>query len=176
MLKWILWRNQEVRQRLVKCRRMKRPQFMSENWLYSWQWESSKTRQQYCRLESFAMKTDILMSGSTAKNHISLKTVFGYSATRRTSFRSWFQNSCHRVLPPVLILQHQWHLQDRSAVILHLPKSSSSTSPTTTVLSDSETRAREDLCGIASHPVSVSREHFERKERGDPLTKPTKIK
>ena len=29
-----------------------------------------------------------------------------YSAIRRTSFRSWFQ-ACHRVLPLVLILQHQ---------------------------------------------------------------------
>ena len=52
--------------------------------------------------------------------------------------------------------------------------SSSSTSPTTTVLSDSETRAREDLSGTDSYPVSVSSEHVERKERGDPLTKPTK--
>ena len=52
--------------------------------------------------------------------------------------------------------------------------SSSSTSPTTTVSSDSETRAKEDLCGIDSYPVSVSREHVERKERRDPLTKPTK--
>ena len=40
--------------------------------------------------------------------------------------------------------------------------------------SDSETRAREDLSGIDSYPVSVSSEHVERKERGDPLTKPTK--
>ena len=52
--------------------------------------------------------------------------------------------------------------------------SSSSTSPTRTVSSDSETRAREDLCGIHSYPVSVSSEHVERKERGDPLTKLTK--
>ena len=44
----------------------------------------SRTRQQYYRSESFAMKTDILMSGSTVKNHISLKTGFGYSATQRT--------------------------------------------------------------------------------------------
>ena len=56
--------------------------------------------------------------------------------------------------------------------------SSSSTSPTvtsSTVSSDSKTRAREDLSGIDSYPVSVSSEHVERKERGDPLTKPTKI-
>ena len=52
--------------------------------------------------------------------------------------------------------------------------SSSSTSPTMTASSDSETGAREDLCGIDFHPVSVSSEHVDRKERGDPLTKPTK--
>ena len=52
--------------------------------------------------------------------------------------------------------------------------SSSSTSPTTTVSSDSETGAQEDLSRIDSHPVSVSSEHVERKERGDPFTKPTK--
>ena len=53
--------------------------------------------------------------------------------------------------------------------------SSSSSSPIEPVLSDSETREREDLCGIDSYPVSVSSEHVERKERDDPLlTKPTK--
>ena len=52
--------------------------------------------------------------------------------------------------------------------------SSSSTSPTITVSSDSETRAREDLCGIDSYPVTVSTKHVERKERRDLLTKPTK--
>ena len=39
----------------------------------------------------------------TGQNHISFKTGFGYNATRRTSFLSWFQ-ACQRVLPPVLIL------------------------------------------------------------------------
>ena len=53
--------------------------------------------------------------------------------------------------------------------------SSSSTAPSTTVSSDSETGAREDLSGIDSHPVSVSSEHVERKERGDPLTNQPKI-
>ena len=33
----------------------------------------------------------ILMSGSTVKNHISLRTEFGLSATQRTLFLSWFQ-------------------------------------------------------------------------------------
>ena len=106
---------------MEKCRRMKRPQCMSKRWTYSWLWKSSKTRQQYCRLESFAMKTDIPMNGSTVKNHISLKTGFGYNAIRRTSFQSWFQ-ACQRVLPPVLILQLQWHLQDRRGIVLHHPR------------------------------------------------------
>ena len=52
--------------------------------------------------------------------------------------------------------------------------SSLSTSPTTTVSSDSETRAREDLSGTDSHPAPVSSSHVERIERGDPFTKPTK--
>ena len=48
--------------------------------------------------------------------------------------------------------------------------SSSSTSPTTTVSSDSETREREDLSGIDSHPVPVSSSHVEEMiERGHPL-------
>ena len=54
--------------------------------------------------------------------------------------------------------------------------SSSSTSPTTTVSSDSGTRAREDLSGIDSHPASVSSSHVEEMiERGDLLLpKPTR--
>ena len=52
--------------------------------------------------------------------------------------------------------------------------SSSCTSPTTTVSNESETRVREDLSGIDSHPAPVSSSHVERTERGDPLTKPTK--
>ena len=40
--------------------------------------------------------------------------------------------------------------------------------------SDSETRAKEDLGGIDFYPATVSSEHFERKERRDPLTNPTK--
>ena len=58
---------------MEKCRRMKRPQFMSQNWVYSWLWKSSKTHQQYCRSQSFAMKTIIPTNGPMVKNHISLK-------------------------------------------------------------------------------------------------------
>ena len=54
----------------------------------------------------------------------------------------------------------------------HHPTSTScsSSSPTMTssaVSSDDGTRAREDLSGIDSYPVSVSSEHVEVKERGD---------
>ena len=56
--------------------------------------------------KDYAMKTDILTSGSTVKNHISLKTVLETNVSRRTSFRSWFL-VCQRLLHPVLTLQHQ---------------------------------------------------------------------
>ena len=64
---------------------------------------------------------DTHMSGSMVKNHISLKTVFGYSAIRRTSFRSWFL-VYQRVLPQACPLQHPWHLQGRKLIILRLPQ------------------------------------------------------
>ena len=53
------------------------------------------------------------MSGSTVKNHISLKTGVGYNAKWNTSFLSWFQ-------APVLIIVLQGHLQDRRGIVLHL--------------------------------------------------------
>ena len=64
-------------------------------------------------------KNGYFSNGSMVKNHIPLKTVSKYNATRRTSFRSWSQ-ACQQVHPPVLILQHQWHLQNREVIILHL--------------------------------------------------------
>ena len=48
--------------------------------------------------------------------------------------------------------------------------SSSFASPTTTVLSDSETRKREVLSGLDYHPVSVSNEHVERNATKNPET------
>ena len=36
---------------------------MSKNWICSWQWKSSRTRQWHCRSESFAMKTGIPTNG-----------------------------------------------------------------------------------------------------------------
>ena len=51
------------------------------------------------------------------KPHISLKTGFGYNATRKTSFLSWFQ-AC-RVLPRHLHQPHG-HLWNRRVILLHL--------------------------------------------------------
>ena len=77
----------------------------------------SKTRQQYYRSESFAMKTDILMNGSMVKNHLSLKTGLGFHATRRTSFLLWFQACQVRLLD---LHQLQGHLQNRRVIAHHL--------------------------------------------------------
>ena len=125
LLKWILWRRREVlrqsQQPMEKCRRMKRPQLMSKYWISSWQWKSSRIRQQFYRSESFAMNTDTLMNGSTVKNHTSLKNgiriqcntenfvpivVPGLSTSSSSSFP----------------LQHPWHLQGRRLIILRLPQ------------------------------------------------------
>ena len=148
--------------------------------------KSSRTRQQFYRWDSFSMNTDTHTSGSTVKNHISLKTVFGYSAIRRTSFRSWFL-VCQRVLPQACPLQHPGH-PSRHEVDHPKSSSSSSTSPpmtSSTVSSESVARQeRGDPCGIGHHPAIVSSERVEMQERGEPcpsetseelLTKPTKI-
>ena len=55
-------------------------------------------------------KRRFLWNGSTVKNHISVKTVFGYNGTRRTSFRSGFL-ACQVRLPD-LTHQLQGHFQN----------------------------------------------------------------
>ena len=90
---------------------------MSENWVYSWQWKSSRIRQQFYRQESFAMNMDTHMSGSTVKNQILLKKrYFEYSVIRKISYQSWFL-VYQRVLPQACPLQHPWHLQGRKLII-----------------------------------------------------------
>ena len=54
------------------------------------------------------------------KPHL-IKTVFWYSATRRTSYQTWFL-VYQRVLPQACLLQHPWHLQGRKMIILRLPQ------------------------------------------------------
>ena len=64
-------------------------------------------------------KRVFLWMDQRSKTTSHFKTGFGYSATRRTSFLSWFQ-ACQRVRPPVVIIQLQRHLQDRKGIVLHL--------------------------------------------------------
>ena len=136
---------------MEKCRRMKRQRCMSKNRIYSWLWRSSKTRQQYCRSESFAMKTGIPTNGSMVKKHTLLKTGFGYTATWRTSFLMWFQACQVHLLDRHRL---QWHLQSRRVIVL-TSSSSSSSSPTATS-SDNETREREDRTESDTSPDLVS--------------------
>ena len=56
--------------------------------------------------------------GSMIKNHISSKTGFRYSATRRTSFLSWFHACQIRLLD--LTYQLQGHFQDRRDIVPRL--------------------------------------------------------
>ena len=115
------------------------------------------------------------MNGSTVKNHISFK-----NGCRKTAYQSWFlsSSSLPTSTPMTPLRQEMDHSKSSS---------SSSTSPTmtsSTVSNDSETRARENLCGRDSYPAAVSSKQVERQERGDLwssgtseeqlLTKPTK--
>ena len=108
------------------------------------------------------MNTDILTNGSTVKKHNNTENfvpivVLGLSASSSSSFPS-----STSMTPSKQEIDHP------------TSSSSSSTSQTMTVCSDSENRTKADMCGTDSDPASVSSSHVERKERGDPLTKPTK--
>ena len=120
------------------------------------------------------MNMDTHSSGSTVKNHISLKTVFGYSATRRTSYQSWFL-VYQRVLPQACPLQHQWHLFSRKLVFLNLPQA---------CLLQHPRLPSKEIDHSDHHPAIVSSESVDRQVRGDPfsseapeelLHEPTKI-
>ena len=78
-----------------------------------------ETRQQFCRSESVAMKTDSPSNGSMVKNHTSSKTEFGYFAIRRTPFLLWYQ-ACQ--VRPLDLHRLQRHLQDRRVIHPHLPQ------------------------------------------------------
>ena len=57
------------------------------------------------------MNMDTHMNGSTDKNHISLKTVFVYSAIRKISFLLWFH--AYLQLLQARLFQHPRLLQVR---------------------------------------------------------------
>ena len=134
---------------LEMCKRMKRHLCMSKSWIYSWLWKSSRTRQHYCRLESFSMKTGIPTNGSMVKNHISLKTGFGNFVIRKTSFLSWFQ-AC-QVLP-----LHLHQLYGQTMKQESHSSSSSSSSPSSSTVGEISGREREDAPNSDISPVPVS--------------------
>ena len=93
------------------------------------------------------------MSGSTVKNHFSSKSGFGYLAIRKNfvpivvpGFSSSSSSSSHSSTSMTLSRKECNHPTSSS---------SSSASRTKSVLSDSETRERENLSGTDSHPVFV---------------------
>ena len=107
------------------------------------------------------MKTDILMNGSTVKNHISFKTGFGYSATR--------ENFVLIVVPG---LSNSSSRSDSSTTRTlsrqgsHCSTSSSSSASSPTV-SGIQNREREDRTQSDISPVTVSTEVDERSGRPD---------
>ena len=84
------------------------------------QWNSSKIRQQCCRLESFARITDIHMSGPTVNNHVSLTTVLGYNVIRKTTYRSWSRVYWRTLPRQARLVQHLQHHYRRKVQAQHL--------------------------------------------------------
>ena len=114
MLKWILWTTSRSPTIVKTANGL--VQTHEEAAVYDYE-SPRKPRQQCCRSESFAIKTDILMNGSMVKNHISLKTWLGFPAIRKTSFLLWFQ-ACQ--VRPLDLHQLQRHLRDRRVIPHHL--------------------------------------------------------
>ena len=121
--------------------------------------KSSKTRQQYCRSKSFAMKTDILMNGSMVKNHISLKK--GIRIPCNT------ENFVPIVVPGLSNSSSDSSTSrtlSRQGSPCSTSSSSSSSSPT---LSEIQSREREDRTESDISPVTVSTMVDERSGRPD---------
>ena len=138
---------------MVKCRRMKRLQFKSENWIHSWLWKLC-VEHRYSYEWINGQKPHLISNGiqiqCNRENFVPI-VVPGLSTSSSSSFPSSTSMTPSR------------------QEIDHLTSSlSSSTSPTVTssaVSCDSETRARRDPCGI--DPAASSSKHVERQERGN---------
>ena len=144
---------------MKKCRRMKRLQCMSKSWVYSWLWKSSKTRQQYCRLESVAMKKDILMNGSTVKNHI---------------IKNGIRIQCNTENFVPIVIPGLSSSSSGSSSTLRTPmkqeshsSSSSSSSSSSPTVSEIQIREREDRTESDISPVHVSTTVDDRSGRPD---------
>ena len=145
---------------MVKCRRMKRPQFVKEKdiLLTMKVLENTPTVLSLGKLCDENGCSFEWINGQ--KPHFT-KTVFRYPATRKTS---WLVIEFSPSLPSSTSTPSR---QERN----HFTLSPNSSTSTTTVSSNSETpKVREDLSGV-DHPASLSSPHVDRKEWCDPLTK-----
>ena len=127
---------------------------LSKSWIDSCLWKSSKTRQQYCRLESFALKNGYSYEWINGQKPHLIK--YGIRIQCNTEnfvpivvpgLSTSSSSSSHLATSRTPSRQKRHHSTSSSR---------SSSSPATTVSSDSETREREDQSEIYSHPVPVS--------------------
>ena len=100
------------------------------------------------------------MNGSMVKNHISVKTGFGYFAMRRTSFPSWFSGLSSSSSGSSSTSKTPSKQESHSS------SSSSSTSSSPTV-SEIQTRERKDRIESNISPVQVSNSVDDRSGRPD---------
>ena len=106
-------------------------------------------RQQFYRQESFAMNTDTHMNGSTVKNHISLKTGFGYNCNTEN-------------LVPIVVPGLSSSSSGSSSTLRTSMKqgshcsSSSSASSSSPTVTEIQIREREDGIESDISPVQVS--------------------
>ena len=104
---------------MVKCRRMKRPQFMSKSWIYFANENPRKHASSIVARKALRWTRTLIWNGSTVKNHVSFKTVFEYSVIRKTSWFLVYQ----RVPPQARLPQRPWHLQRRLIIQITLQQS-----------------------------------------------------
>ena len=160
---------------MVKCRRMKRPQFMSKNWIFL----DNESPRGYA--SSFIARKPLRRSlifvpvdQWSKKPHLIKKR---YSDTMqhrelRSDRGSWFINEFFLKLS--LCNKHDTFKAGNKLIILRLLQARLPHQPWHLQLCQATMgRARGDLCGIDPYPVTVSSKHVERKEWWYLLTKPT---
>ena len=123
--------------------------------------KSSITRQQYYRLETIAMKTEILMSGSTVKkNHILIKN--GIRIICNTE-------NFVRIVIPGSSASSSSSSHYSTSMTLSKQEIDHPTSPSPIMTMSSDRDWSTGTSEWDSHPALVSSSHVERIERGDPL-------
>ena len=140
---------------MEKCKRMKRQLCMSKSWIYSWLWKSSITRQQYCRSEIFAMKTDIPTNGSFAQRPDGIRIICN-------------TENFVPILVPGLSSSSSWSSSTSRTPLRqksHSPSSSSSSS--SPIVGEIQVREREDAPNSDIYPVQVSNLVGDRSGRPD---------